>query len=634
MSKILKQFNLNFSDLPSTATNRVFTIIGDEGAEFMLEIIRQSDSKYYNFATNAWVSTKSNLNAAIQKTSYKGSIKFEAVGSAIDQYNINFWAILGTEHAEYNEVRFADGSVDINSSTGSNSLLVKKVIYQNLDTTLTLTTYSPSDTANVIQENSKVNSVITASPYHSKLKQSFTISCEVNNVAQSYQIIKQPAGTDVLAFNQLTVGSAPELLPGENEYPAVNSTDTVNGAIAGGGSRVKVVMDTRVAETIVVGDKITAPISTDTVDGAIDSSSSPVSKIVMDNNVAGKMAVGDRVTAIGASVADEKFFIANIVIVAALDPDGDNAKEFSTALLTHDGDAAAITVADGTTLTFTPHCNASLTTVAALNPDGDNTLEFSMSQNVGFIDGVTLSFSNRKNKQWPLDNIQNVTEGMQVFPGNTADVNKTENLVADSKTAKYEDTVTLNEGTSEESIIIKNSAPFKTTKNQTPTITNGVVTTQEGNIVFNNQQALALAGDTIYIGGYGTGKINEVNGYSIKLTNLKIELDTITTTTTAAVVNSTTVPVASVNGILPGVSTVSGIGINASVADPTVNNRNVTSGAGELTLSAAQNLESGVTLTFDNAGQKATITGDIEVLKTGKINTILKFDVEKLLSIT
>ena len=119
------------------------------------------------------------------------------------------------------------------------------------------------------------------------------------------------------------------------------------------------------------------------------------------------------------------------------------------------------------------------------------------------------------------------------------------------------------------------------------------------------------------------------------MADLKIELDVVTTTTTAAVVNSTTVSVASVNGILPGVSTVSGIGIDPSVADPTVVSRSVTSGAGELTLSTTQNLESGVTLTFANAGQKATITGNIEILQAGyRTAPYIRFDVEKLLSIT
>ena len=81
-------------------------------------------------------------------------------------------------------------------------------------------------------------------------------------------------------------------------------------------------------------------------------------------------------------------------------------------------------------------------------------------------------------------------------------------------------------------------------------------------------------------------------------------------------------------------TTVSGIGIDPSAADPTVNNRSVTSGAGNLELSTPQTLESGVVLNLNNSGQTATITGDIEILKSGTSNASIYFDVEKLLSIT
>ena len=167
-----------------------------------------------------------------------------------------------------------------------------------------------------------------------------------------------------------------------------------------------------------------------------------------------------------------------------------------------------------------------------------------------------------------------------------------------------------------------------------PTISKGLVSIQAGNIIFNNQQVKALAGDTITIGGYGEEGILKNIGYNIKVTDLKVELTPITTTTTAAVVNSTSVIVAEKAGIINGVSTVSGIGIDSSTAVPTVSSGGGASGSGTLTLSAAQNLESGTTLTFGNTGQVATITGNIEVLKTGAIDEAIYFDVEKLLSIT
>ena len=87
--------------------------------------------------------------------------------------------------------------------------------------------------------------------------------------------------------------------------------------------------------------------------------------------------------------------------------------------------------------------------------------------------------------------------------------------------------------------------------------------------------------------------------------------------------------------ILDNVSTVSGIGIDPKVANPTVaSGAGAVSGAGTIVLSAAQELESGITLDFAGAGQVATITGNIEVLKAGTANQSIYIDIEKLLSIT
>jgi len=122
--------------------------------------------------------------------------------------------------------------------------------------------------------------------------------------------------------------------------------------------------------------------------------------------------------------------------------------------------------------------------------------------------------------------------------------------------------------------------------------------------------------------------------YEIELSNLKIELTPITRTTTSAVTNSTTVPISSQNGILAGdVVTVTGIGIDPTAASPTVSSRAAATGAGNLTLSAAQTLENGITLNFDGCGQVATITGDIKILKAGTANQTIRFDIEKLLTI-
>ena len=209
------------------------------------------------------------------------------------------------------------------------------------------------------------------------------------------------------------------------------------------------------------------------------------------------------------------------------------------------------------------------------------------------------------------------------------------NLTADTTVADYLDTTTVFAGTEQEKVLVNVSLPAIDTLGLKPVITRGEITTQAGTVIFDKQQKLALAGDALRIGGYGEIEIQRLHGWEVAFSDIKVELTPVTTTTTGAVSSSTSVPVAERAGILDDVSTVSGIGIDASVTAPTVDTgAGAVTGAGTLVLTAAQTLESGITLTFAGAGTIATITGNIEILKAGSYGATLSLDVEKLLSIT
>ena len=130
---------------------------------------------------------------------------------------------------------------------------------------------------------------------------------------------------------------------------------------------------------------------------------------------------------------------------------------------------------------------------------------------------------------------------------------------------------------------------------------------------------------------YGSGSIKAINNTEIKLTDLKVALTEVTTTTTAAVNNDTVIPVAERKGTVVNVSTISGIGIDSSVANPTVASA-TDEGAGNWTASAAQTLENGVTLTVGGSGKTATITGNIEFINMRDTTFSLYFDVERFLN--
>ena len=523
----IKAFDLDFSDLPATSERRGFTISGDTGAEFKLEIKDNTTGYYYNFVTNVFQASASSLEEKISSSSYSGSITFPAVTGGDDQYDIFLYAVPspdgGTRHDTYNEVRFGDGSLDINSSTGSNSLMMQKVIYQYAALTLTLSGYSIGNAVPATPGGYGTDTIsINRGKPQVKTAFSFTTTAATN---AAYRILKQPVADDVLAFIQPVVGSAPIDLPGENIYPDVSNTDTVNGAVTSG------------------------------------------TTVTMDTAVASKMKVGDRVT-------------------------GNTALDATTA------------------------------TVVSL----DSTYAFTLSEAIAIADELRLSFSNQMNYSWPITKANLIKTGMIVVPDT--------NVTTGTTVAVYEDTITVFENTKDEKVIIKNARPAISTVGKTPTIAKGLITAQDGEVVFDKQQVLALAGQTLKVGGYGENGISRVYGWEVKFTDLAIALTAPTTTTTAASAggSSANVVVTSKEGVINNVSRVGGIGINPALQNPLVTSGGGATGGGTWVVDAVQTLESGITLTVENTSRIATITGNIEIVKAGTADQTLRFDVNKLLS--
>ena len=587
MDKIIRNFNLDLSDLSANGEIREFSIVGDNNAEFTLEIKDNTTGYYYNFVTETFQATKTKLEESIISEKYTGYINFPstvttdtvngdfssgataitmdtavatkmAVGDRVtgnsvldagvftvatidstnvfslnasaaindgellyfsgdDQYDIYLYAVPGTRHVDRNEVRFGDGTIDLNSSTGSNSLLIQKVLYQYSNIQLTMSLYSPGGT---ITGFTNTDATLNISRSKSQNKFAFSIS-SLSQSTKCWEILKQPEERDLISFVETTVGSAPELLPGENQYPSVTGTDTVNGAVTSGTS---VTMDTAVASTMKVGDRITG----------------------------------------------------------------------NTAL------------------------NAATVTVVSL----DSTNAFTMSEAIALADGLTLSFSNQKNYKWPMANVDRIQSGMIVVPAT--------NVTANSMVKNYEDTVTIFENTKKEEKIIKSAKGPLDIKSAKPTVVKGLVTTQTGSVVFNNQQVLAFAGDTVQIGGYGAEEIKRIYDWDVRVTDLKVSLGDVKAVTTAACVGSTSVAIDERDGILNSVSTVSGIGIDPSAREPLVSSGASATGSGTIVLDKAQNIENGATLTFKGAGKRLHVTGNIEIIKAGIGSPTFRFDLNRI----
>lgn len=251
LEKVITKFKLNLADLTATTETRSLEIIGDHGASFILEI-KNAAGNYYNFYTKTFASTHSFLDEELYGGSYINEVVFPASGSD-DQYDVFLHAKPGTKHISYIEKRFGDNSIDLNGSIGSNSLLLQKVIYQyNSKLTLTLSGYSASGDITATMGTTSLE----IDRYKEGEDTAFSFTTTAAPTA-AFRVLKQPLEEDVLSFIQPTLASVPATLQGENIYPTVTGTDTVNMAGGRSSSGVAITMDSAVATKMAVGDRVT-----------------------------------------------------------------------------------------------------------------------------------------------------------------------------------------------------------------------------------------------------------------------------------------------------------------------------------------------------------------------------------------
>ena len=553
VNKIINGINLDFSDVKETGETRPFTITGTNGAVFSLEIQDSTSTSalptYYNFQTRSFQTTKTKINnIKLNGGAYTGTIKFPKV-SVAKQYNIYLFAesIHHTKHSKYNEVRFIDHTIDINSSIGSNSNLVQKVIYQTLDVDITISGYSPE----ALVTGSGTSATLTTSRGKSNANIPFSFTWTATAL-KTLKIDRQPLAKDIMAFITATIGATPVNIPGEDIYPAVTAANkVVNGAVTSG------------------------------------------TNVTMDDDYTGLWAVGDKIT--GNATLD--------------------ARTQDTAV-----------------------------TVTAVNVGG-NAKVFTMSEAIAIADDETLSFSSRRNYRWPISSTS-VDVGL-IIPG-MRQLKST--FFAKQPTIKdYIAQTTVLEGEIGEYKIDDVRVPGLDTKQIKPIAVRNSTTKVETkttgtatdpiNVTFSDQALLTFGGGTnARIFGYGTREVERLTGYDVEFSDLKVELSKVTTTTTTAPSGATTFNVASAVGITEGISTISGIGIDSSSRIPKVSRikdtdaSTWTGSTAQLTSSAAQTLESGITLTFPGTSNVATISGNMKVNKAGNEDVTLRFDIEKFLT--
>ena len=147
----------------------------------------------------------------------------------------------------------------------------------------------------------------------------------------------------------------------------------------------------------------------------------------------------------------------------------------------------------------------------------------------------------------------------------------------------------------------------------------------------------ASDGDTLTFRGYGLANINSALNCSINA-NLKItNVAKVTTTVRGAVSNSTTVTVNGTRGINGQDDQTFISGLNSTPA--TVSSSNASATAGDIEASVAQTFNGGETLTFTHVNSSKTLTtqltieGSIKVNLQPKEDQTIYFDLDKILSI-
>jgi hypothetical protein len=146
--KVIKNFAIDTRDIHSSGETRSFSINGDDGAIFSIEIYdNAAPTNYYNFDTNLFSTLKHSSCLTGLSGSYNFSVKFPAA-TTLHAYTIEIITHtvdnIKTVHAKGNTVRFPDNTINHNASTGSNSNILKKILYQDVVKNLYLSCVAPS----------------------------------------------------------------------------------------------------------------------------------------------------------------------------------------------------------------------------------------------------------------------------------------------------------------------------------------------------------------------------------------------------------------------------------------------------------------------------------------------------------
>ena len=146
--KKITSIEIDYKDIDPDGGRKEITIIGSPGFIFSLEIYEGSRASYYNFKTKTWAASSYKLTN-IQGVSGIANVDIDfPVQSTLKTFTINIYAEtvenIKTTHNVFEGVKNEDGSLNLNASTGSDSGVITKTLYQDVVKHLYLSAISPS----------------------------------------------------------------------------------------------------------------------------------------------------------------------------------------------------------------------------------------------------------------------------------------------------------------------------------------------------------------------------------------------------------------------------------------------------------------------------------------------------------
>jgi ribosomal protein S8E len=401
-----------------------------------------------------------------------------------------------------------------------------------------------------------------------------------------------------------------------------------------------------------------APSQYSTITSTVDGTISSADKLIFDDVMANKgILVGDLISGTGVAASTH-------TLVSGFDPDNDNNKEISLNRST--------SISDAVTVTFTPAFNGvtphntestsgrdSFDMVTGGSLDADFTLTitapsgrlFSIKKtpttqdlcsfktvNIGSA-GSALpeeDVSGSTFFRFPVNNIAGLQKGMSLDPSRSDDTNVPAILDDYITTETRTNFVNIDGAqvvTSQTRVKRIFNAVDPNHNDVTAIHRSGKASAQAGNLIFNVQQPDALKDNTnVKIYGHGKNHISSLNnGMEVEISNVLLTPTELTVTTTGTVSDSTTVPINNLALVTVGAE-ISGTNIAFAASNPTVASKAALSGAGNMTLSAAQTLENGQELKIENFTNVITLTGRIKVKNFPESDTTIFFDLERFLT--